>query len=97
VTVHTPDHCSQCAPAVSPQTPLTPLVRRSRCCNAPILHPNPMNKRLPAALALVCTRCHRAVHIFNVITRDGFIIWPVPKWFKPPKRTKLNDLGKLFT
>lgn len=96
MTVHTPSLSSQCTPAVSPQTPLTPLVRRSRCCNSPILHPNPMNKRLPAALALICVKCHKPVKVFNVITRTGVIIWPVPKWFVAPERIKQNDLGRLY-
>lgn len=70
--------------------------RRSHCCHFPIQHPYPANKRFATALALVCCRCGGDATHFEVVDANGVVFWPVPRGFKPPKRMKGHDLGRLF-
>jgi len=80
-----------CTPTV-----IGPCIRRSKCCSAPILHPFSANKRLSAALSLICTECGRDASHFEVYTSQGVRIWPLPREFHAPSARKHNDLGRLW-
>lgn len=43
---------------------------------------------LNSALLLVCSTCGRTANNFEVIVRREFVVWPVPKGFRAPKRAK---------
>jgi len=77
-------------------TAISDCVRRSSCCGAPVYHPNSPNKRLSAALLLICSQCGGQADKFEVWTAQNQRIWPVPRGFHANGARKCNDLGRLW-
>ena len=63
------------------------LVRRSNCCNSPIVHPfSAKSAKLSRVLSLQCANCGKLVQHFRVLNSNGEQIWPVPCPVKVSRR-----------
>jgi hypothetical protein len=64
---------------------LSNLRRRSACCHADVKHPLPWDTHdLADSLSLTCTHCGKDATLFEVVTGDGEVIWPLPDNFEVP-------------
>lgn len=73
---------------------LSGVHRRSKCCRAAVEHRHPIDTyRFSPTEELECARCKGDADDFEVVNALDEVIWPVPRWFRVPRGTKLTKTG----